>query len=157
MMDTWGAHVHGLRPAAVKRSLHSFWCSSHLEQRSSQTKSNSSSLSERKMRKEGRRKAYFIFCTANHFYVIPGYATYGSRGCEAWVHQERTVFGSSLLRDVCSQMSEAERSQLRTSQHLCRPSVYTLPWLSRVMRKREVKCFRVKSVFILVARKEQSS
>lgn len=52
---------------------------------------------------EGRRKAYFIFCTANHFYIIPDYALYHSRDGEAWVHQGRAVFVTTVC---CTMVSD---------------------------------------------------
>lgn len=107
--------------------------------------------------KERRRKAYFIFCTANHFYIIPDCAIYHSRDCEAWIQQERAVFVST----VCSTMRALRCLRWKGHSHRLHSisiqlhSTHTLDYPG--LWGREVKCFHVKSVFIRVAYKEESS
>lgn len=97
-MDIWGAQICSLQSAAVKSSLHSSWCRNHFEKGHPKTKAIQAAWEE----EEGRRKCYFIFCTANHFYIIPDYATYHSRDCEARVHQARAIFVSTACCTVCA-------------------------------------------------------
>lgn len=144
---------HDLQAAAVKSSLLSFRCRNHLEQGSSQNKSNSSSLSERKMRKEGRKKTYFIFCTADRFYLMADYAIYRGRDCEAGVHRERAL-SLALLQCVLSDVWGGKVIATACTAPLSGLSTPT-PGYPELWR-REVKCFHMRSVFVLVAYKEES-
>lgn len=153
LIYVWRVHTHDLQATAVKISLLSFQCRNHLVQGSSQNKSNSSSLSERKMRKEGRKETYFIFCTANRFYIIPDYAIYHGRDCEVWVHRERAlslVLLQCVLSDVWGGKVTATDFRAPRSGLSTPTSGYPELWW------REVKCFHMRCVFILVAYKEES-
>lgn len=125
----WRVHTHELQAAAVKSSLLPFRCRSHLEQGSSQNKSNSSSLSQRKMRKEGNL-FHLLHCVS--FLHLP-------RLCNIpW--QELWSMSSSRKGTFISPAAVCALRCLRWKGHSHRLHstwpVYTHPWLSRVMRKR---------------------
>lgn len=104
-------------------------------------------------RREGRKETYFIFCTGDRFYITRDYAIYHGRDCEAWVHRERAlslVLLQCLLSDVWGGKVTATDFTAPLSGLSTPTPGYPELW------GREVKCFHMRCVFILVAYEEES-
>lgn len=151
----WRVHTHDLQAAAVKRSLLSFRCRNHLEQGSSQNKSNSSSLSERKMRKEGRKKEGDLFhlLHCRSFLHHPGLCNIPWQGQWSMSSSRKGTFISTAA--VCALRCLRWKGHSHRLHSTTVWPVYTHPGYPELWG-REVKCFHMRCVFILVAYKEES-
>lgn len=125
---------HDLQAAAVKSSLLSFRCRNHLEQGSSQNKSNSSSLSERKMRKEGRKEEdLFHLLHCGSFLPHGRLCNIPWQGLRSRSSLRKGTFISTAA--VCALRCLRWKGHSHSLHSTTVWPVYTHPRLSRVMKK----------------------